>query len=114
MPTPSQTFIAPPSRLKRLCSRGADSRRSKGPNRGYNGSNRLLYTSRSGRAGFLYQTGGLTPDPPPPLASSRTWMDPKGRQRKMTTFLLSLLSRLTLRPDQGFGAYLRFFREGFA
>jgi hypothetical protein len=32
----------------------------------------------------------------------------------MTTFLLSLLSRLTLRPDQGFGAYLRFFREGFA
>jgi hypothetical protein len=32
----------------------------------------------------------------------------------MTTFLLSDLSRLTLRPDQGFDAYLRFFREASA
>src|SRR5215203_2084773 len=45
------------SRLKRLCGRGADSRRPKGPSIRDNGSNRLLYTSRSARAGFLYQTG---------------------------------------------------------
>jgi hypothetical protein len=39
---PAQMSTAPQSRLKRRCSRGADSRRPKGPNRADNGSNRLL------------------------------------------------------------------------
>ena len=57
---PSATLSrAPERRLKGLCSRGADSRRPRGPNRQDDGSNRLLYTPRSGRAGFLYQTGGV-------------------------------------------------------
>jgi hypothetical protein len=57
---PSATLSrAPERRLECSCSRGTDSRRPKGPNRGDNGSNQLLYTSRSGRAGFLYQTGGV-------------------------------------------------------
>jgi hypothetical protein len=38
-------------------------------------------------------------------------MDPRVRQRKMRTFLVSDLGRLTLGVDQGFDAYLRFFRE---
>jgi hypothetical protein len=42
---PPLISIALQSRLKRLCSRGADSRRPKGPNRADNGSNRLLYAS---------------------------------------------------------------------
>src|SRR5215217_4855827 len=51
------------SRLKRLCSRGADSRRPKGPNRADNGSNRLLlhievWTTRLP----LSDRGALTPD----------------------------------------------------
>jgi hypothetical protein len=31
----------------------------------------------------------------------RTWMDPRGRQRKLRKSSLSNLARLTLRPDQG-------------
>ena len=54
----------------------------------------------------------LIPDTPSPVASSRTWMNPRGRDRKMRMFLLSDLSRLTLGLDQGFDAYLRFFGEG--
>jgi hypothetical protein len=58
LPIPPQISTAPESRPKRLCSRGAGSRRPKGPNRGDNGSNWLLYTSRSGGPGFFfYQTG---------------------------------------------------------
>src|SRR5215217_5475537 len=57
---PSATLSrAPERRLECSCSRGADSRRPKGPNRADIGSNRLLYTSRSGRPGFLYQSGGV-------------------------------------------------------
>jgi hypothetical protein len=68
MPLKSPRFLCRPSatlyrvperRLECSCSRGADSRRPKGPNRADNGSNRLLYASRSGRAGFLYKAGGL-------------------------------------------------------
>jgi len=59
LPILLQIPIAPQSLLKRLCSRGVDPRRPKGPNRGDNSSNRLPYTSRSGRPGFLYQTGGV-------------------------------------------------------
>ena len=55
------------------------------------------YTSRSGRPGFFYQTGGSNSCHPSPVASSRTWMDPRGRQRKMRKILLSDFSRLTLR-----------------
>src|SRR5215207_6716115 len=63
---PSATLSrAPEGHLECSCSRGADSRRPKGPNRADNGSKWLLYTSRSGRAAFLYQTGVLTPDTPP-------------------------------------------------
>jgi hypothetical protein len=40
--------------------------------------------------------GALTPDTPPPVASSRTWMDPRGRHRKMRKSLQSDLGRLTL------------------
>jgi hypothetical protein len=36
---------------------------------------------------------------------------PEGRHGKMRTFLLGDLGGLTLRLDQGFGAYLRFFGE---
>src|SRR5215203_693126 len=47
---PSATLSRAPERhLECSCSRGADSRRPKGPNRGDNCSNRLLYTSSSER-----------------------------------------------------------------
>jgi hypothetical protein len=59
LPIPPRLSIAPQSRLRRLCSRGADSRRPKGPNAQDDGSKWLLYTSGSGRPGFLYQTGGV-------------------------------------------------------
>jgi hypothetical protein len=41
-------------------------------------------------------------------------MAPEGQHGKMRKFLLSDLGRLTLGLDQGFDAYLRFFREGSA
>src|SRR5215211_1305271 len=59
LPIPPQISTAPQSRLQCPCSRVAGSRRPKGPNRGDNGSNRLLYTSRSGRPNLFYQSGYL-------------------------------------------------------
>jgi hypothetical protein len=50
----------------------------------------------------------LVTDRPPELLTllpgrvPRAWMDPRGQQRKMTKFLLSDFSRLTLRLDLGF------------
>src|SRR5215203_1327111 len=56
---PSATLSRAPERhFECSCSRGADSRRPKGPNPGDDGSNRLLYTSRSGRPDLFCQTRG--------------------------------------------------------
>src|SRR5215212_3392959 len=82
LPIPSQISTAPQSCLKGLCSRGADSRRPRGPNTQDDGSKRLLYTPRSGRPGLVYQTGALTPVPlPRNLPGAR--MDPRGGHGKM-------------------------------
>ena len=57
--------------------------------------------------------GVLTPDPLPSRVLEN--MDgPEGRHGKMRERFLSALTRLTLGLDQGFDAYLRFFREGSA
>jgi len=55
--------------------------------------------------------GASTPDPPPPVASSRPWMDPRGRHRKMRERFSERVKSTYSSPGLGFGAYLRFFRE---
>jgi hypothetical protein len=56
--------------------------------------------------------GVLTPDTPPPVASSSTWMDPRGQDRKIRNVLLSDLGRLTLDLDQGLGLIYASFVNG--
>jgi hypothetical protein len=66
LPIPPQISTAPQSRLECPCSRGADTRRPKGPNRRDNGSNRLLRTSRSGGPYLSKRPRGLSSCLPPP------------------------------------------------
>ena len=109
--------MAPPSRLTRLtrlCSRGTDSRRPKGPNQADNAQTGF-YTHRGlDEQASSIRPGALTPDPPPRSRPREHGWTPGVSRAIRQSFLEDVFSRLTLRPDQGFGAYLRFFREGSA
>jgi hypothetical protein len=68
---------------------------------------------QDGQASSL-RPGVLTPDPLPGRVLKNMDENSKVRHRKMRKSFLSDLTRLTLLLDQGFNAYLRYFREGSA
>jgi hypothetical protein len=74
----------------------------------------LVGTSRPGGRSPSIRAGSLTLATRPPVPSSRTRMDPRGRQRKMGAFFIARLESTYSWPGSGLDAYLRCFGEGFA
>ena len=106
LPTPSNGAS---EWLERLCSRAASPRRLGGPKEMLRAGQTLLLTPRSGRPYLSLWTRGRNSCLPSPVASSRTCMNPRGRQRTLTKYSRRRIMTFYFSPDKEVGACLSLF-----